>query len=181
MRRRQQAAEAARLDPRVPPGSLSSAGAAAEVAPLVELVADPRSMLTSNGTLRLTEEQARAILELRLNRLTGLGRDELGNEAKTLAGEIEDLLDTALLDDFNIDRREWTALAADRAAWRETLRLGHPPGYVEVPPTPPIARSQACRPRPSSPPPQIASKVVWERSRPLGDTSKKPKIVHCES
>ncbi|WP_291902460.1 DNA gyrase subunit A [Maricaulis sp.] len=66
---------------------------AADVAPLVELVADPRSMLTSNGTLRLTEEQARAILELRLNRLTGLGRDELGNEAKTLAEEIEDLLD----------------------------------------------------------------------------------------
>ena len=66
---------------------------AADVAPLVELVADPRSILTSNGTLRLTDEQARAILELRLNRLTGLGREELGNEAKTLAEQIEDLLD----------------------------------------------------------------------------------------
>ena len=66
---------------------------ALDVAPLVELVADPRSMLAENGTLRLTEEQARAILELRLNRLTGLGRDELGNEAKTLADQIEDLLD----------------------------------------------------------------------------------------
>ena len=66
---------------------------AADVAPLVALVADPRSMLTEAGTLKLTEEQARAILELRLNRLTGLGRDELGNEAKTLAEEIEDLLD----------------------------------------------------------------------------------------
>jgi len=66
---------------------------ALDVAPLVELVADPRSMLTSDGKLRLTEEQARAILELRLNRLTGLGRDELGNEAKALADQIEDLLD----------------------------------------------------------------------------------------
>lgn len=66
---------------------------AADVAPLVELVADPRSILTSNGTLRLTEEQARAILELRLNRLTGLGREELGNEAAKLAEEIADLLD----------------------------------------------------------------------------------------
>jgi len=66
---------------------------AADVAPLVELVADPRSILASNGTLRLTEEQARAILELRLNRLTGLGREELGNEAKTLADQIADLLD----------------------------------------------------------------------------------------
>ncbi|MBR9825671.1 MAG: DNA gyrase subunit A [Alphaproteobacteria bacterium] len=65
---------------------------AADVAPLVELVADPRSILTSNGTLRLTDEQARAILELRLNRLTGLGREELGNEAATLAEQIEDLL-----------------------------------------------------------------------------------------
>jgi DNA gyrase subunit A len=66
---------------------------ALDVAPLVELVADPRSMLSSDGKLRLTEEQARAILELRLNRLTGLGRDELGNEAKTLADQIADLLD----------------------------------------------------------------------------------------
>ncbi len=66
---------------------------AVDVAPLVELVADPRSILTDDGKLRLTEEQARAILELRLNRLTGLGREELGNEAKALADEIADLLD----------------------------------------------------------------------------------------
>ena len=66
---------------------------AADVAPLVELVADPRSVLRDGNVLRLTEEQARAILELRLNRLTGLGREELGNEAATLAEQIEDLLD----------------------------------------------------------------------------------------
>ena len=66
---------------------------AMDVAPLVELVADPRSMLRDDNTLRLTEEQARAILELRLNRLTGLGREELGNEAKTLADQIADLLE----------------------------------------------------------------------------------------
>ena len=64
-----------------------------DVAPLVSLVADPRSVLQADGTLKLTEEQARAILELRLNRLTGLGRDELGNEAATLAEQIADLLD----------------------------------------------------------------------------------------
>ena len=45
----------------------------------------------------------------------------------------------AALDDFHIDRRTWHELAADRSAWRETLRLGHPPGYVEPPPTPPLA------------------------------------------
>ena len=36
------------------------------------------------------------------------------------------------LDDFHIDRRTWMDLAADRSAWRETLRVGHPPGYVEA-------------------------------------------------
>ncbi|MCW5725393.1 MAG: DNA gyrase subunit A [Maricaulaceae bacterium] len=66
---------------------------AADVAPLVALVADPRSVIAADDTLRLTEEQARAILDLRLNRLTGLGRDEIGDEAKGLAGQIADLLD----------------------------------------------------------------------------------------
>ena len=32
------------------------------------------------------------------------------------------------LDDFHIDRCDWPRLAADRAVWRETLRLGHPTG-----------------------------------------------------
>ena len=47
-------------------------------------------------------------------------------------------LDKALLE-FNIDRRTWPVLAADRAAWRETLRLGHPPGFTAAPPPLPLA------------------------------------------
>ena len=43
------------------------------------------------------------------------------------------------LDDFHIDRRMWHELAADRSSWRKTLHLGHPPGYVQPPPTPPLA------------------------------------------
>jgi len=66
---------------------------AADVASLVALVADPRSVLTDGNTLRLTLEQAQAIMDLRLSRLTALGRDELGDEAKTLAEQIRDLLD----------------------------------------------------------------------------------------
>jgi DNA gyrase subunit A len=66
---------------------------AADVASLVELVADPRSVITEAGRLTLTEEQARAILDLRLHRLTGLGRDEIGKEAEGLAEQIRDLLD----------------------------------------------------------------------------------------
>jgi len=44
-------------------------------------------------TYRLSEEQVKAILDLRLHRLTALGRDEIGDELKELAAKIEDLLD----------------------------------------------------------------------------------------
>ena len=66
---------------------------AKDLAPLVLLVADPRHMLTDGDTLRLSEEQAKAILDLRLQRLTALGRDEIGDELKGLAEKIEDYLD----------------------------------------------------------------------------------------
>ena len=44
------------------------------------------------GTYRLSEIQVRAILELRLHRLTALGRDEIGDELKGLAASIEEFL-----------------------------------------------------------------------------------------
>lgn len=66
---------------------------AKDLAPLIALIADPRTVLTSNDTVRLSEEQARAILDLRLQRLTGLGREELWNEVNALAARIADLLD----------------------------------------------------------------------------------------
>ena len=49
------------------------------------------------------------------------------------------------LDEYHIDRRAWHELAADRSAWRETLRLGHPPGFVAAPPTPPLALTRPTR------------------------------------
>jgi DNA gyrase subunit A len=66
---------------------------AKDVVALVELIADPRHKVSSKGTYRLSEEQARAILDLRLQRLTALGRDEIGDELKTLGSEIGDHLD----------------------------------------------------------------------------------------
>src|SRR5476649_214197 len=45
------------------------------VAPLVALIADPRHRMEANETIRLSEEQTKAILDLRLQRLTALGRD----------------------------------------------------------------------------------------------------------
>jgi DNA gyrase subunit A len=65
---------------------------AKDVIPLVELVADPRHKVSAQGTYRLSEEQARAILDLRLQRLTALGRDEIGDELSKLGGEITDYL-----------------------------------------------------------------------------------------
>ncbi|MFZ5914830.1 MAG: DNA gyrase subunit A [Pseudomonadota bacterium] len=65
---------------------------AGDVGPLVKLVADPRHKVSDSGTYRLSDEQARAILELRLARLTGLGREEIGEELKELGVKIEDYL-----------------------------------------------------------------------------------------
>jgi DNA gyrase subunit A len=65
---------------------------AKDMAPLLELIADPRHSLTEAGTVRLSEEQAQAILDLRLQRLTALGRDEIGDDLKKIAGDIKDFL-----------------------------------------------------------------------------------------
>ncbi len=66
---------------------------AKDVAPLVELIADPRHKLNEDGTYNLSEEQARAILELRLARLTALGRDEIADELNAIGGEIKEYLE----------------------------------------------------------------------------------------
>jgi DNA gyrase subunit A len=66
---------------------------AKDMAPLIELIADPRHVLAEDGSYTLSEEQARAILDLRLQRLTALGRDEIAGELEKLALEIADYLE----------------------------------------------------------------------------------------
>ena len=66
---------------------------ARDVAPLVALIDDPRHMLNEDGTYHLSEEQARAILDLRLQRLTALGRDEIAEELNAIGAQIRDYLD----------------------------------------------------------------------------------------
>ncbi|WP_244470537.1 DNA gyrase subunit A [Microvirga vignae] len=66
---------------------------AKDIAPLIALVDDPRHKINDDGTYRLSETQARAILDLRLQRLTALGRDEIGDELSKLAAEISDYLE----------------------------------------------------------------------------------------
>ncbi|WP_417714926.1 DNA gyrase subunit A [Roseibium sp. SCP14] len=64
-----------------------------DVEPLIRLIDDPRHQVQEDGTYKLSEEQARAILDLRLQRLTALGRDEIDDELKKIGAEISDYLD----------------------------------------------------------------------------------------
>ena len=66
---------------------------AVDVESLIRLIDDPRHRINEDGTYNLSEEQARAILELRLARLTALGRDEIDEELNQIGAEIKDYLD----------------------------------------------------------------------------------------
>jgi DNA gyrase subunit A len=101
---------------------MARAWPAKDMAPLVALIADPRHALDANGDIRLSEEQAKAILELRLARLTGLGRDEIGDELTKLGGEIKGYLEilgsrTKLMD---VIRGELQTVRAEFATPRRT-------------------------------------------------------------
>lgn len=64
----------------------------AEIASYIRLVEAVETEVTGD-TYRLSEVQVRAILDLRLHRLTALGRDEIGDELKKLADSIAELLE----------------------------------------------------------------------------------------
>jgi DNA gyrase subunit A len=74
-------------------GLMVRAWPAKDVASLIELIDDPRHKVSPDGTYKLSAEQAKAILDLRLQRLTALGRDEIKEELDKLAAEISDYLD----------------------------------------------------------------------------------------
>jgi len=67
---------------------------ARDVGPLIQLIDEPGRGVSENGTYHLSEDQARAILELRLHRLTGLERDKIGAELKEVTDQIADYLET---------------------------------------------------------------------------------------
>ncbi|WP_404404114.1 DNA gyrase subunit A [Pelagibacterium halotolerans] len=66
---------------------------ARDVEGLIRLIDDPRHQINEDGTFKLSDEQARAILALTLSRLTAMGRDEIGNELNSLGEQIEDYLE----------------------------------------------------------------------------------------
>jgi DNA gyrase subunit A len=66
---------------------------AAEIEGYLRLIDDPLSKMNDDGTYNLTEVQARAILELRLQRLTQLGVKEVTDELEQLAAKIKEYLE----------------------------------------------------------------------------------------
>ena len=70
-------------------GLTGQAWPAKDARPLIELIADPRQSVAEDGTCRLSEDQAKAILELRLQRLTAMERDKLGDELHAIVDDIK--------------------------------------------------------------------------------------------
>jgi DNA gyrase subunit A len=66
---------------------------AADVEPLIALIDEPGRKVV-DGTYRLSDAQARAILDLRLHRLTGLERDKVHDEIREIGRMIENYLET---------------------------------------------------------------------------------------
>ena len=95
---------------------------AGDVLPLLELIQDERNLVAADDTVRLTEEQARGILELRLQRLTGLEREKIAGEMSEVAAKIGDLLDIlgSHIRRMEVMREELTMVRADIASPRMT-------------------------------------------------------------
>ena len=71
---------------------MTRAWPAEEILPFIKLIDDPTHPANADGTYNLSEIQARAILELRLQRLTQLGVKEVTDELEELAGKIKEYL-----------------------------------------------------------------------------------------
>jgi len=101
---------------------MARAWPAREVEPLIRLVDEPGHEIAADGSYRLSEIQARAILDLRLQRLTGLERDKIAEELRELSRKIVDLLD--ILDSRprrqQIMRDELTEMKAEFSTPRRT-------------------------------------------------------------
>ncbi len=95
---------------------------AEDVAPLLALISDPRSTILEGNVYRLSSDQAKAILDLRLQRLTALGRDEIGDELKGLADKIRDYLEilSSRIRVVEIVRDELVAIKEEFATPRRT-------------------------------------------------------------
>jgi len=72
---------------------MARAWPAKDVRPLIELIDEPGRQVAEDGTYRLSETQAKAILDLRLQRLTGLEREKIAGELGEIAAKIREYLE----------------------------------------------------------------------------------------
>jgi len=95
---------------------------AGDVTPLIELIDEPGRGVDEDGNYSLSDEQARAILELRLHRLTGLERDKIAGDLNTLVDQIREYL--AILESrdklYGLLRTELLAMKEEFADPRRT-------------------------------------------------------------
>ena len=94
---------------------------ASETEPLIELIDDPEYKVVK-GKYKLSEKQAKAILDLRLHRLTGLERTKIGEDLKELCAKIEEYLSILASKEllFKILREELTSMREQFFSERRT-------------------------------------------------------------
>jgi DNA gyrase subunit A len=95
---------------------------AADIGVLLDLIDEPGNVISDDGTVRVTDEQARGILELRLQRLTGLEREKIQEEMTEVGAKIRDLLEILASRPRRMDlmRDELTKARAEIASPRRT-------------------------------------------------------------
>jgi len=93
-----------------------------DIAEYIQLIDDPTHTMNEDGTYNLSETQARAILELRLQRLTQIGVKEVTDELQELAGKIREYLEILASRDriMNIIRTELEEVKEQFAVPRRT-------------------------------------------------------------
>lgn len=105
---------------------------AVDVAGYIELINEPGRGIV-DGKYKLSEKQVRAILELRLHRLTALGRDDIGDELKELAEQIEDFIDILRSRErlYSIMREEFVAYKEEFATPRRSEFAADAAGFED--------------------------------------------------
>ncbi len=95
---------------------------AMDVTPLIDLIDEPGRDVDEDGTYELSEEQAKAILELRLHRLTGLERDKIAKDLEEIVDRIREYLTILESHDklYSVLRDELVAMKEEFANPRRT-------------------------------------------------------------
>ncbi|WP_429913140.1 DNA gyrase subunit A [Govanella unica] len=94
---------------------------AQEIEHYITLISDPRGEY-KDGKYKLSDVQVKAILDLRLHRLTALGRDDIGKELKDLAVQIGEFLEILVsrIRLFEVMKQEFTEIRTSFATPRRT-------------------------------------------------------------